>query len=67
MADELSNVCTIGISPVGEALRGLKQSPGGRDRRPTKCESAAEDDLGEEDLTEEERAQPEGHQLDVNA
>ena len=67
MADDLSNVCTIGISPVGEALRGLKQSPGKRDRRPAKAESLAEDFEVEDGLTEEEQAGPEEHQLDVNA
>lgn len=52
---------------MGEALRGLKQSPGKRDRRPAKAESLAEDFEVEDGLTEEEQAGPEEHQLDVNA
>ena len=71
MADDLSNLSTAAISPVGEALREFKYPPDKRRRERAKGNSIALENLAEEDsieeLIEHESAEEEAHQLDVSA
>ena len=67
MADDLSNVCAVGMPPTGESLRELRHLPDRRQsRRSRQSKPAAEDGAVEETLSEDEEiAEPERH-LDVN-
>lgn len=68
MAD-LTDVSTVAIEPVGDALRELKPLPErrkGRDRRKNPPETGEPDLPAEETMTEDESPE-EVHQLDVNA
>lgn len=66
MADDLSSISTVAISPAGEALREFKHLPDKRRRErakgtPIALESSAEDEPMETESAEE------AHQLDVSA
>ena len=66
MADDLSNISTIAISPAGESLREFKHLPDKRRRERAKGTPIALESSAEEDAIEDNAAKEE-HQLDVSA